>query len=231
MIQKAVTKKRVLLRIRSGTYRDAPSSGGAGTIPMAMMPNGTTGRDDAVRVVGKPSKAVKFGIVDSAGTPVLNDPAIALQYVASDEELNVPPRLKTWLESATVFLEANETLPSLPATADTVTLNLTSNVITLAGSTPFLHNARVTLNATTSLPSGLSATAIYTLIKITATTYRLVDSAGLAVALGSGGSGTYTMATVDPVGLEAADLGFAYVLDSWEPIISNYDTRLPPVAP
>lgn len=88
------------------------------------------------------------------------------------------------------------------ALSTTFTADASTDVCTIGAAAPDTGTA-VTVSSSGSLPSGLSASTNYFVIKVTATTYKLATTiananAGTAIDITSAGTGTHTVTTVNP---------------------------------
>lgn len=162
-----------------GTYRDLPkvTFGTANNSPGNMLATN-------VPVAGL-NKAV-----DSSSTTILTN----LRTIGSDDALNIPPRNKLVQHTGYMLTTSEDgELVFPPPIASFYTFTISSPGVLFFGDNLFVSGELVALSSDGTLPAGLSATAIYQLIKLGSTSARLRDTAtGLMATTSSSGTGTHT---------------------------------------
>lgn len=208
--------------IYTGTYRNAAAPPGKAVV----WPSGT-------EATGADNDFANY----ASEVPVIGDPSItptavawtALKHIASDEALGIPHRFRRSLESGLLFSLADVAIaapPSPPFLSVPFTVNITTNVCTAGAAHGLVTGDTGAVSAATTLAAPLLAPSLYSVIKVSATEFMLLTSAGAVVDFSSVGTGQQVFNLVTSASPPAdVDGAITFVPFVWNPRLSTTDPR------
>lgn len=201
----------------TGTYRD--------------LPRMTFGKVSASMGTGLVPAITDIPVIGAGDAPQQTSAATfsRTRMVSSDDALHIPPRPLDHWETCYFFAYNEAVIPPAPSILAPSTCNFTAavtgSVITALGN-DLANQDKVLLVTTGTLPGGLSLAESYTVTKITGNTLRLVNSAGVPVAITNTGTGTHTLVLITravpptPPNVDDVDI----IPFAWNPQISYPET-------
>ena len=146
---------------------------------------------------GSGTGIIAFSQIEVVGTGVTvgnsNAGAFSALPTAPDEKTHTPPRVAFVPMRFLVIATVGATLPS-PYTAPAISVTFTAATTDVCTSTAhgFIDGDLVTVSTSSALPAGLASTSIYSIIKLSADTFKLKLNAAIVDITGTG-TGTHTI--------------------------------------
>ena len=132
-------------------------------------------------------------IVGTGSTATTGTATMSVLPTAPDEKTHTPPRTAFVPMRFLVIASVGATLPS-PYTAPAISVTFTAATTDVCTATAhgFIDGDLVTVSTSSALPAGLASTSIYSIIKLSADTFKLKFNGAIVDITGTG-TGTHTI--------------------------------------